>query len=70
METVKVRGSVKWFNDGKGYGFIAGGDGKEFFCHYSDILGDGRKSLQQHQEVEFVEDQNAKGPRARKITVV
>lgn len=62
-----TQGIVKWFNDAKGFGFISVGGSFEVFAHYSDILGEGRRTLEQHQVVEFRLDQNAKGPRAREI---
>lgn len=65
----KVKGSVKWFNDMKGYGFVTDGQ-NDYFVHYSDIQGSGRKTLEPHQEIEFKADKNAKGLRAREVQAV
>ncbi len=66
-----ARGTVKWFSDEKGYGFIEPEDGGEdAFVHYSDIQGDGYKSLQEDSEVEFDLEQGDKGPRAVNVTPV
>ena len=66
-----ARGTVKWFSDEKGYGFIEPeGGGEDAFVHYSDIEGDGYKSLQEDSEVEFELEQGDKGPRAVNVTPV
>jgi CspA family cold shock protein len=58
-------GTVKWFNDSKGYGFIAPeGGSKDVFVHHSNIAGDGFKSLSEGQKVEFEVREGAKGPEA------
>jgi CspA family cold shock protein len=58
-------GTVKWFNDAKGYGFIAREDGsKDVFVHHSNIAGEGFKSLAEGARVEFEVRQGAKGPEA------
>ena len=63
------RGTVKWFNDQKGYGFIAPEDGsKDLFVHHSAIQGDGFKSLQEGQSVEFQVSDGPKGPQATQVT--
>ena len=59
-------GTVKWFNESKGYGFIES-DGKDFFVHFSEILGDGFKTLKEGQTVEFEEGVGQKGPQATKV---
>jgi len=65
----RVRGSVKWFDDTKGYGFIAAeGGGPDVFVHYSAIAGVGRRSLRDGQRVEFEIVQEVKGPRAANVT--
>ena len=62
-----AEGRVKWFNDKKGYGFIASDSGKEFFVHHSSIEGEGFKSLEEGQRVSFEEERGAKGPQAVKV---
>lgn len=64
----RVKGTVKWFNDGKGYGFIAVEGGPDVFVHYSAITGAGRRSLRDGQQVELEIVQEAKGPRAANVT--
>jgi CspA family cold shock protein len=60
-----ARGTVKWFNDSKGYGFITPDNGgKDLFVHHSAIQGDGFKSLKEGQAVEFDSEQGQKGPQA------
>ena len=61
-------GTVKWFNDAKGYGFIAPEDGsKDVFVHFSNIAGDGFKSLSEGAKVEFEVREGAKGPEALNV---
>ncbi len=60
-------GTVKWFNEGKGYGFIESESGKDLFVHYSEIQGDGFKTLAEGQSVEFEESMGQKGPCATKV---
>jgi CspA family cold shock protein len=61
-------GTVKWFNDSKGYGFISRGDGeKDVFVHFSAIQGEGYRSLQEGDQVEFEVTQGAKGPQAANV---
>jgi cold shock protein len=60
-------GTVKWFNDAKGYGFITTESGTDAFVHYGDILGDGFKSLAEGDQVEFELSQGPKGPKAVKV---
>jgi cold shock protein len=61
-------GTVKWFNDSKGYGFITPDDGgKDLFAHHSSIQMDGYKSLQEAQKVSFDVVQGAKGPAAANV---
>lgn len=60
-----ARGTVKWFNDTKGYGFITPDDGgKDLFVHHSAIQGDGFKSLKEGQAVEYDSERGQKGPQA------
>ena len=66
-----AQGTVKWFNGDKGFGFIAiDGDGADVFVHYSEIKGDGYKSLEENQRVQFDIEQGAKGPQAVGVTAV
>ena len=61
-------GTVKWFNDAKGFGFITPDDGgKDLFAHFSEIQASGFKSLKEAQRVEFTVTQGAKGPQATAI---
>lgn len=63
-------GTVKWFNDSKGYGFLERADTKEdVFVHYSAIVGEGYRSLTQGSEVEFDVEQDTKGLRAANVVV-
>lgn len=57
-------GKVKWFNNSKGYGFITSDDGVDAFVHYSDVQGDGFKSLEEGYPVEFELTQGPKGSKA------
>ncbi len=63
-------GTVKWFDDAKGYGFIEREDGEDVFVHYSAITGEGYRSLPEGAKVEFDVDQDPKGPRAANVVVI
>ena len=65
-----AQGTVKWFNNEKGYGFIAVDGGEDVFVHYSAIQSDGYRSLEADQRVEFQLAQGAKGPQAEAVRVV
>ena len=64
------KGTVKWFNNQKGYGFITAEDGKDVFVHYSGLNMEGFKSLEEGAAVEFEIADGAKGPQAVNVTVV
>ncbi|MDT4936134.1 MAG: cold shock protein [Pseudonocardiales bacterium] len=65
-----AQGTVKWFNNEKGYGFIAVDGGQDVFVHYSAIQSDGYRSLDEGQRVEFEVAQGPKGPQADAVRVV
>ena len=62
-----MKGTVKWFNQDKGFGFITGEDGKEVFAHYSQIQKDGFKTLEENEEVTYEVTQGQTGPQASSI---
>lgn len=67
----KVLGTVKWFNDAKGFGFIAQDNGgQDVFAHFSAIKGDGFKTLAEGQKVSFILGEGKKGPQAEEIEAV
>jgi CspA family cold shock protein len=66
----RITGTVKWFNDAKGFGFIAREGGPDVFVHFSAISGSGFKSLAEGQQVEFEIVQGQKGPQAADVTKV
>jgi len=65
-----AKGKVKWFNSQKGYGFIEMENGKDIFVHFNAIQGDGFKSLEEGDEVEFTVGQGPKGEHAENVTKV
>ena len=67
---MSTTGTVKWFNDAKGFGFIEQESGPDVFAHYSAITGDGHKSLAEGQKVEFTLTDGQKGPQAENIVAV
>jgi len=66
----RITGTVKWFNGSKGYGFIEREEGDDVFVHYSAILGDGFRNLDEGQRVEFTVEQGPKGLQAASVTSV
>jgi len=66
----KVTGTVKWFNDSKGFGFIEQENGPDVFVNFSAISGDGFKSLAEGQKVEFTVTDGQKGPQAEDVIAV
>lgn len=64
------KGTVKWFNDSKGYGFIQRENGSDLFVHFRSIVGKGHKTLKEGQQVSFVEVQGQKGPQADNVVVL
>ena len=66
----KVTGTVKWFNESKGFGFIEQESGPDVFAHFSAISGSGFKTLAEGQKVQFTVTQGQKGPQAENIEAV
>lgn len=64
------QGKVKWFNDQKGYGFISATDGKDYFVHHTNILGEGFKTLKEGASVQFDIEKTDRGPRAVQVSVI
>ena len=64
-----MKGTVKWFNQEKGFGFITGEDGKDVFAHFSQIQKEGFKTLNENEEVTFDIVEGQKGPQAANIKV-
>jgi CspA family cold shock protein len=62
-----AEGSVKWFNDKKGFGFIIAGEGKDVFVHHTAIEGEGYKSLKEGEKVQFEVVKGPKGDQATKV---
>ena len=65
-----VKGTVKWFNDKKGFGFLSREEGDDVFVHHSAIQGEGFKTLREGQEVEFEVQEGPKGPQAVNVTAL
>jgi cold shock protein len=63
-------GTVRFFKSDRGFGFVQGEDGKDYFCHFSDITGEGFKTLREGQNVEFDPAQGPKGPKATNVTAL
>jgi CspA family cold shock protein len=71
MEIFMTQGTVKWFNSEKGFGFITPDDASgDVFVHYSEIQGNGFRSLEENARVEFEIGQGAKGPQATAVNVI
>jgi cold shock protein len=66
----RIQGTVKWFNGTKGYGFISRDNGPDVFVHYSAIQGNGFRTLEQGQRVEFTLEQGPKGPQASNVVAI
>lgn len=64
---MKEKGTVKWFNETKGFGFIERENGEDVFVHFSDIIGEGFKTLSEGQTVEFEIEESDKGPKATRV---
>lgn len=64
---MKLKGTVKWFNNAKGFGFIGRDDGPDVFVHYSALVAEGYKSLQEGDNVEFEIVDGQKGPQAANV---
>ena len=65
-----AKGTVKWFNGAKGYGFITDEEGKDVFVHFTGLNMEGFKTLEEGAEVEFDVSEGAKGPQATNVTVI
>ena len=69
-EVLGMKGTVKWFNSQKGFGFITDENGKDVFVHYSGLNMEGYKNLEENQQVEFDVVDGEKGPQATNVTVI
>lgn len=67
---MREKGTVKWFNNEKGFGFISRPSGKDVFVHFKAITGDGYRSLAEGANVEFTVSEGPKGPQAEDVTVI
>ena len=66
----REKGTVKWFNESKGYGFIQRDEGEDIFVHYTGISGVGWRTLAEGQRVEFIVEEGEKGLQAKEVQVV
>ncbi len=69
-EVQRMKGTVKWFNEKKGYGFISTDEGKDVFVHFSAIKGEGFRTLYEGQKVELDVEDSPKGPHAANVQVI
>ena len=67
---MSAEGTIKWFNEKKGFGFIQQDNGQDIFVHYSSIAGDGFKTLAEGQRVKFDIEEGEKGPKAINVTKI
>jgi CspA family cold shock protein len=65
-----IKGTVKWFNDKKGFGFLSREDGDDVFVHFTNIQGEGFKTLREGDAVEFEVQDGAKGPQAVNVRAI
>lgn len=65
-----TQGTVKWFNDQKGFGFITTGEGKDYFVHHTGIVSEGFRTLPEGATVQFDIEKGDKGPRAVRVSVI
>jgi len=70
LSSMSAEGTIKWFNEKKGYGFIQQDNGQDIFVHYSSIMGDGFKTLAEGQRVKFDIEEGAKGPKAVNVAKI
>ncbi|MGL4653555.1 MAG: cold-shock protein [Cetobacterium sp.] len=63
-----LKGTVKWFNKEKGFGFVTCEEGKDYFVHFTGIIGEGFRTLEEGQNVSFVVEDGSKGPIAKEVT--
>jgi len=63
-----LKGTVKWFNKEKGFGFVTCEEGKDYFVHFTGIIGDGFRTLEEGQNVSFMVEEGNKGPIAKEVT--
>lgn len=63
-----LKGTVKWFNKEKGFGFVTCEEGKDYFVHFTGIVGEGFRTLEEGQNVSFIVEDGDKGPIAKEVT--
>ena len=68
--TERIRGTIKWFNNGKGYGFFEREDEPDIFVHFTSIQTEGFRALNEGQEVEFSIEDSPKSPQAADVTII